>query len=1538
MRNYFYDFRGNLLTVTSPLSGVVQMARTTNTIADADAGAGAAPTGNPPNASANGTVTLATFTPDPAGTGNVMRIQQASTSRCQDIAYDVGYSQLPAAKTTYVGGCGSPGGLTTLFDNYVRGFGAVTDGSTPDGQETKVQYDYMGRPVSITRSDSSVPAMLEGFAAVTFTYADTVVPRSVHKSTTDGTRVHDLWTVLDGYGRPLLSATSADTSAGDAAQWIVAGQHIRNAKGAIAAQSPPSFQADWTTVSLTAGSSAATFRYDPFGRVLAANDIDGTPILARTYGALSYSEQDAEQLKQAGVVGQPAPHAGLSSTLQLDGHGRMKSLTRQGNGGSVTDLYTYLPAGELWVLDRNGSDSTGSYAYERWMQYDSLGRMVFNAEPSATTGFVVVGGATSSWPSAPPATMEAWTYAYDDAGDLVATTDARGCGENLTYDGAGRPLSEDYFRCTPTQLPYSAPNPATGAGAEVLYTYDSAGRRSDVYDRGAHTHYGYDGRSRITSVGKNLAQPHVVPTPTSGYAPHTFWLDFLYDDFDRVTGQTTGEDIAITGLNGASVPFGATTSTSAVTVNYSKRGVVTSVGGSYGPLIRQTVFDADGLPRETSWGDVAPPSAGSQWQAVPGTQTTQTYDPRRRLAEWTVARGAPSLWTSGAGGYTPPVEPPITTTQTVLADEVYTNDGVGNPLSIHDGRISGEWPAAWQPVSRGPIGYDDFYRVTSVPYTYAGANLYESPSPAPTPAADPLPLQTAGTRIGSETFSYDPFGNPQETMDNLGLFFDRSLGSVNVGVSGDMNTEAVSSTNQVVSASLNTSSGLGQLQASYDAAGNLEQLAVVRTGPCASPDGCKQLFHYEWDEVGHLAHAQRFDFLPAPPKCTAHICPGIPSPPPPKDGDPLAYVYPATPPFSPGADATYGYGGDGNRTLRTSLQSDGSETYTVVVFGSLRLNDTTFGTQDPGDYDRSAETDSVYLVAGGVSVGRVVYATGDPATPNGMVAGQHVFLELGDGLGSTTSVIDQGTGELVERTTYTSHGAVESDYWTERWQEFREQYKFTGKEDDVALGMTYFGARYYSPYLGTWMSPDPLAIHGLGGDLNPYAYVHGRVTTAIDPMGLCDGSIGTEQCPSGGDDDGWSLEYLPSELNGIGTSFSDIGKDLLGLFQHGPVPRPMPVNPGNNYGEPIYSNLFSVYAMQHAEVDWGAVKAFNDGINKHSTVIVLTGGVAIGEAGVLAVTTGGAAFSALGDGYTAADTALGTAARGIGNAAGNGMGYVGRTVVVGAGALLGANNAQEEETVAQETVTLWRGVTSTHPGFADATEGTAYPRGGLGSVFDHNLGETETEWTSWTSDEGWARAYATRGGVPGIILEVKVLSIGHLPLARRIRGIGVLAERPGLECRAHLRESASQPIGADNDNRRNTTALGQSGLGLRVGCGVVRGGAVGRAREDRFPVAVNTGERVGGHLRGSARRAALARSDHGGSRRARDCASVEALGEVDGGRSLGWSVLGGALHSGRRVSHRLHCEAFEVRRVPRGGRFERERRRLGVRGCGGIRG
>src|SRR5690606_32116310 len=138
------------------------------------------------------------------------------------------------------------------------------------------------------------------------------------------------------------------------------------------------------------------------------------------------------------------------------------------------------------------------------------------------------------------------------------------------------------------------------------------------------------------------------------------------------------------------------------------------------------------------------------------------------------------------------------------------------------------------------------------------------------------------------------------------------------------------------------------------------------------------------------------------------------------------------------------------------------------------------------------------MLGGGVTA-RLVYSEEDlPAQTSGNL---HVFLMLSDHLGSNTFIIDHATAELVEYSTYQAYGSTESNYRPERWSNFREPYKFTGKEEDVEVGLGYYGARYLSMGLGVWMSPDPVTIHQVGSDPNPYAYVHGRPLVAIDPDG-----------------------------------------------------------------------------------------------------------------------------------------------------------------------------------------------------------------------------------------------------------------------------------------------------------------------------------------------------------------------------------------------------------------------------------------------------
>jgi RHS repeat-associated protein len=668
---------------------------------------------------------------------------------------------------------------------------------------------------------------------------------------------------------------------------------------------------------------------------------------------------------------------------------------------------------------------------------------------------------------------------------------------NFAYDAAGRLFSEDYSPCEPHHAPY-------GAAPEVTYEYDDAaldageaftsptdphmlgeqdcrttnytrGRLVAVTDRAQRSLTCYDGRGRTVEVAKRLANPGGV-------------ID------GRWYNRRATYDGAVTDSTGAS-----TNQPSTVTTTYTLRGAVDQVLSSYGLLVDHVTRDADGLVTEIQYGDAA------------STTTAFTYDDLRRLRNLTTYRASLDGWVHGPG-----------TQQMLLRDEQFSYDRVGNPAEIRDWRDPAEWPVGAKPVTR-KMQYDSLYRLSRMDYQYsAGDDVWadpyraetEDPSrPQPSPRAD----FAGGKRVQWQSFRYDWLGNTEVTDDDAQAFYDRSLGEVTNDGYKLQGAKVVAGDRQ------------GELDTVYDAAGNLVQLDVDRQGDMVggahwppSVHGQERLvqrYAYEWDEVGRLVRARRWDMQ-------------NPTTIPPDDAD-------------VDAELSFTYDASDQRVRKTS-----GARHTLYVFASLELRGAEY---EAGDY---SQTEVPYLFANGVRLARVVH--GDSTG---------VYLELGDHLGSTSVVLDHATGELVQRDTAYAYGAVESSYRPEKFEEFREDYRFTGKEDDVEVGLIYFGKRYYAPLLQRWISADPLAVHAPGeADLNLYAYVHGRVLVAVDPVGLqddepdagpSDGGTGPNptMIPGGTGEDGPEYETDSSQNEntritvkaGLRAGFLTAGLDLLSL-------------------------------------------------------------------------------------------------------------------------------------------------------------------------------------------------------------------------------------------------------------------------------------------------------------------------------------------------------------------------------------------------------
>jgi RHS repeat-associated protein len=1112
-----YDFFGNPTTTNVELHGVVALDRFNAVPAQ-----GTAPL--PGTASSNHTFTASTNHYNSLG---LLTQEEGALGRCRDVSYGSDYyAEFATGETIHTsGGCAGTGIALSTAAMYDRGFGAPTTVVDMQNQTTSVRYDSFARLSQLTRP--APPECVHTVAGASLilpslkvSYALPSVSNGlkysvIHTQTQDGASCSDdsyleSYSYVDGLGRTRAGLSEADPSANDGGSYILSDVQVFDAKSAVSRKYIQSFTnsdpAQFPLLSVPS-SGYGRQRYDAFGRQVQTFDLDGTVTLQSVYHALSSDLSDAADLENG-------PHQGSYASTRSDGHGRTIATTERAhvNGAlEAREVRTkYLPTGEPEVITRVRVGKSDPPVV-RWMRYDSLGHLVLNVDPHTSQNF----DADPSTSAVPSSTgLKAWRYAYDDAGDLVGTSDARGCGENFAYDSAGRILTEDYSPCG-QQGPYSPPtwnaaNDFGPSGYEVIYLYDTApaqpfpfptwrvarptgyasagtsdylrGRLVATWSTGKTQWNSYDARGRViqTAVLPALAFNQGSRLPSASmlyqrYGRRFYYRDFKYDAADREVSATTGSTVSE--LQGTPESTGAPSS--AVMTDYSQRGTVKKVRSTYGDLVTGITRTADGLVTRIVYGDTA------------GTATDSDYDARRRLRDVQTYRSQ-SFWNSPPTNYTPVpgTTGPPSTLQLVLQDQQLSYDVVGNPTEIRDYRAPEEWPAGAKPVSE-KVQYDDLYRAIRIDYqTAGGTDAWTSPFASELSGqSDPRrPAPAAHVAFASrplyQTFSYDWLGNTQSSDDDAHGFYDRSLGTITNDVAGGRPYQLKSASNGAGPVTTRS----GSTDVLYDAMGNISRINLKRNGPCL-PAGspCSSRWDLQYDEVGRLGRIYRADLAAAALPPVANDLGSVPR-----------------------RDLEFFYDENDERIVKMSTDINNDVSTTIYPFETLELRGTAI---DPsfipaGYYESALNADNEvpYLVAHGVRLARVDYepaTKGEPHVGTTSAARQHVLFELGDQLGSTDIVIDKATSELVEASTYQGYGAKESDYRPARWKGYRDDYGFTGKEEDAEFGIVYFGKRFYSPALNRWITADPLGVHSPGkADLNIYAYIKGTILKATDPLGL----------------------------------------------------------------------------------------------------------------------------------------------------------------------------------------------------------------------------------------------------------------------------------------------------------------------------------------------------------------------------------------------------------------------------------------------------
>jgi len=203
-----------------------------------------------------------------------------------------------------------------------------------------------------------------------------------------------------------------------------------------------------------------------------------------------------------------------------------------------------------------------------------------------------------------------------------------------------------------------------------------------------------------------------------------------------------------------------------------------------------------------------------------------------------------------------------------------------------------------------------------------------------------------------------------------------------------------------------------------------------------------------------------------------------------------------------GIITSFVYDGDGGRVRKTTDDGRGTINSTTYI-GSLFEKD-------------SDGTTRKHIFAG---ANRVCTVTKDEARGTMDASYYH-----SDHLGSS-SVITDASGNLAEHYEYTPYGTTAVSELVSRPSSLI-RYLYTGKELDSTTGLYFYGARYYDPTIGRFITADTIVQSPYDPQsLNRYSYCRNNPINYVDPTGHS-----------------WFSKFFKK----VGDFFSGIGKAIAG--------------------------------------------------------------------------------------------------------------------------------------------------------------------------------------------------------------------------------------------------------------------------------------------------------------------------------------------------------------------------------------------------------
>jgi RHS repeat-associated protein len=822
--------------------------------------------------------------------------------------------------------------------------------------------------------------------------------------------------------------------------------------------------------------NVTTYAYDPAGNLTSSTDpLNKTTTF--TYNALNEMVSRTDAIGKTTTYTYDGNTALRSSTDPLgnvtsyvyDAAGRQVSLTDP--AGGITS-YTYDGSGRL-ASEKDPTGRITSYVY------DNAGRLVTKALPNGgvfTYAYDDAGHQTAVTDPLGHST----SYSYDDDGRLVSTTNALGKTTSYVLDALGRQVTIQDAVGKTTQHGYDAAgqlvSDTDALGKATTYGYDGAGNRTSVTDPLGHsTTYGYDQANRVSGTIDPLGR-FVIPnydalsrvTLTRLYSG--IFITTTYDAVGRVTA--TGD-----GLNTTSYTYDAAGRQVSMT---DPRSNTTSYG--YDAAGRQTSI-TDPLGGKVT---VAYDLAGQKTSVVNprGDTTSFTYDSLGNLHTQTDPAGKITTYTYDlAGRQTSKSDPRGITVSNAYdaADELTAQTFPGGSIAfVYD--ALGRRTSMTDPSGSTGYTYDANSRPTSISapqgtvgYGYDSAGNRTSMS---------LPVR------GSILYTYDAANQTTKLTDWAGQAFNFTYASD--GMPASVNRPG----------GVNTTFG-------YDGADRLT--AIHHDGP----SGAIAHFDYTLDANGNRTSVVSAAGTESYTMDVLNRLTGVSYP----NSDTASYTYDAagnrlTSRLN-AATTNYTYDSPGRLTsaganaltydAASNVTSNGSSTFSWDWAGRL-ASATVGGASSTYTYD--GDGTRVAAASGGATTSYLwdrnlplplLIDDGSQAyvqTDQGILEqlGSTATYPLSDALGSVRS-LTSSTASVLGTASYDAFGSTRSQTGQS------SSFGFTGQQTDPT-GLSYLRARYYSPSIGRFISPDsvqPNAPGTQGYDL--YGYVANNPISATDPSG-----------------------------------------------------------------------------------------------------------------------------------------------------------------------------------------------------------------------------------------------------------------------------------------------------------------------------------------------------------------------------------------------------------------------------------------------------